>query len=102
MGVLAILFAILVAAWCAGLLVGQLCVSEAAQAAVRVAARGEDLSAVEAQAHQLVPTSKVAISCEGSAVRVEVQQEVSPPGVLRGLGSFVLSGSSVAAQEVVT
>lgn len=102
MGVLAILFAILVAAWCAGLLVAQLSVNEAARAAVRVAARGEDGTAIDSEAHRLVPSARVDISHDGSHVRVVVSQEVSPPGVLRGLGSFLLTGSSVAAQEMST
>ena len=102
MGVLAILFAILVAAWCAGLLVAQLSVSEAARAAVRVAARGDDRTVVESEAHRLVPGARVGISQDGSHIRVLVSQEVSPPGVLRGLGSFLLTASSVAAQEVST
>jgi Flp pilus assembly protein TadG len=102
LGVIAILFAVLVAAWCAGLLVAQLAVSEAARAAVRAAARGDDGSAVVAQAQLLVPAAHVDIQHVGSQIHVQVTSIVHPPGALRGLGELALTASSVAADESVT
>ena len=99
MGMMAIFFALLIAAWCAGLLIAQLAVGEAARAAVRVAARGDGVVSVTAEAHRLVPGAEVAITHAGADVQVEVSRMVAPPGMLNHLGAVRLSASSFAADE---
>lgn len=99
MGLLAIMFAVLIAAWCAGMMIAQLAVGEAARAAVRAAARGDDGAAVIAEAHRLVPQADVSIWHDGADFRVQVSRVVSPPGVLHRLGAFRLSATSTAADE---
>jgi len=99
MGLLAILFAVLVAAWCAGMLMAQLAVGEAARAAVRVAARGDSGSLVIAEARRLVPEAEVDMQHDGGDIRVQVSRIVYPPGALHRLGSIRLTASSVAADE---
>jgi len=99
MGLFAIVFAVLMAAWFTGLLLSQLAIGEAARAAVRVAARGDDAAAVVAEAHRIVPQSDVFIDHQGSEIHVEVSRTLSPPGVLVGLGAVRLHASSFAADE---
>jgi len=99
MGMLAIFFALLVAAWCSGLLIAQLAVGEAARAGVRVAARGDAAFEVSAEVHRLVPEAEVAITHDSGDVHVEVSRVVQPPGMLRHLGVVRLSASSYAADE---
>jgi hypothetical protein len=99
MGMLAICFALLVAAWCAGLLIPQLAVGEAARAGVRVAARGDAAVTVSVEVHRLVPEADVAVTHEGADVHVEVSRVVHPPGMLEHLGAVRLSASSYAADE---
>ena len=99
MGLFAIVAAILMAAWFTGLLLAQLAVGEAARAAVRVAARGDDAASVITEAHRLVPQADVVIDRDGSDVHVEVSRTLSPPGGLVRLGPVRLSASSYAAYE---
>lgn len=99
MGVLAIMAVLLMVAWCTGLLLAQLAIGEAARAAVRVAARGDDAANVIAEAQRLVPGAQVFIDHIGPDIHVEVSQIVTPPGSLVRLGSVRLSASSVAADE---
>jgi hypothetical protein len=99
MGLLAILFAVLVAAWCAGMLIAQLAVGEAARAAVRAAARGDASAMVIAEAHRLVPASEVSMWHDGGDIHVQVSRVVYPPGALQHLGAFQLTATSVAADE---
>ncbi len=99
MGLFAIVSAMLMAAWFTGLLLAQLAVGEAARAAVRVAARGDDVASVITEVHRLVPQADVVIDHEGSEIHVAVSRTMSPPGGLGRLGTVRLSASSYAANE---
>ncbi len=73
---------------------------DAARAAARAAARGDDLSAVRAIADALAPGARVTVSEGGDTVEVRVQARVEPLGpVLAGLPDVVVSGRAVAARE---
>jgi hypothetical protein len=91
---------VLVLSWCLALLGGQLAVGEAARAAVRIAARGEDPAAVAREARRLVADAAVEVRSDGDHVIVEVSREVRPPGVLARWGAVRLRAESVAALEV--
>ena len=91
---------VLALAWCLGLLGAQLAVGEAARAAARSAARGDDQVTVTLEARRLVPGSSVVVRVDGDHLVVEVSRDVQPPGGLARWGSVHLSAESVAAREM--
>jgi hypothetical protein len=98
-GILALVAVVGVLAWCLALLPAQLAVGEAARAAARVAARGDDSAAVREEARRLVPDARVEIHLDGDHVVVDVSRTVSPPGALGRWGSVHLHAASVALVE---
>jgi hypothetical protein len=98
-GILALVAVLSVLAWCLGLLVAQLAVGEAARAAARVVARGEDLGAARDEAQRLLPDAVVEVHHDLDHVVVDVSRSVSPPGALARWGSVRLSAESVALVE---
>jgi Flp pilus assembly protein TadG len=100
-GLLALIAVVTVLVWCLSLLVAQLAVGEAARAAVRVAARGEDVSAVREEAHRLVGDADVVVRIESDHVVVEVHRSLSPPGALARWGAVDLRADATARLEEV-
>ena len=100
-GLLALVAVVAVLAWCLGLLVAQLAVGEAARAAARVAARGEDVSAVRDEAHRLVGDADVVVRVGSDHVVVEVHRSLVPPGALSRWGAVTLSADATALLEEV-
>ena len=86
-------------AWCLALLGGELALASATRAAARVAARGESIEAVAAEAHRLVPDAVVAVRRDGDHVVVECRRTVDPPGALARVGAVHLEARSVAVVE---
>ncbi len=80
---------------------GQLRCVDAARAAARVAARGDDATVVRSTAERLAPPgARVTIGTTGDVVEVLVSAEVRPFGsALQGLGSVDVSGRAVASIE---
>ena len=80
---------------------GQLRCIDAARAAARVAARGDDPAVVRTTAERLAPPgARVTIAMTGDVVEVRVSAEVRPFGpALEGLGSVDVSGRAVASVE---
>ncbi|MCW2715979.1 MAG: TadE family protein [Frankiales bacterium] len=80
---------------------GQLRCVDAARAAARVAARGDDAATVRATAERLAPPgAHVTISATADVVEVRVRAQVSPFGTaLQGLGSVDVGGRAVAPAE---
>jgi len=85
--------------WCLSVLGAQLAVGEAARAAARVAARGDDGGAVRAEAHRLVGDADVVVRVEADHVVVEVSRSVSPPGALARWGAVRLRADATALLE---
>jgi hypothetical protein len=85
--------------WCLSLLGAQLAVGEAARAAARVAARGDDAGAVRAEAHRLVGDAEVVVRVEADHVVVEVTRSVTPPGALARWGAVRLRADATALVE---
>jgi Flp pilus assembly protein TadG len=100
-GILALLAVTTALVWCLSLLLAQLAVGEAARAAVRVAARGDDVRTVRDEARRLVPDADVDVRVDVDHVVVDVSRSVSPPGVLASWGSVRLHAESVALVERV-
>lgn len=77
---------------------------DAARAAARVAARGDDPAVVRMTAERLAPPdARVMIDTTGDVVEVRVSAEVRPFGsALGGLGSVDVSGRAVASVEGAT
>lgn len=98
-GILALLAVASGLVWCLALLPAQLAVAEAARAAARVAARGDDAAVVRDEARRLVPDAWVDVHLDVDHVVVEVTRTLSPPGVLGRWGSVHLSAESVALVE---
>ena len=98
-GILALVAVVGVLAWCLALLPAQLAVGEAARAAARVAARGDDPVVVSEEARRLVPDAQVEVHLDVDHVVVDVTRTVSPPGVLARWGSVHLRAESVALVE---
>jgi Flp pilus assembly protein TadG len=86
-------------AWCFSLLGAQLAVGEAARAAARVAARGDDASAVRAEARRLVGDAEVVVHVDADHVVVEVSRSVAPPGALARWGGVHLHADATALVE---
>ena len=74
---------------------------DAARAAARVAARGDDAALVRTTAQRLAPPgARVTIQTRGDTVEVIVSADVRPFGpTLEALGSVDVSGRAVAAVE---
>ncbi len=100
-GILALLVVVTALAWCLSLLVAQLAVGEAARAAARVAARGDDLAAVRDEAHRLVGDAVVVVRTDSGHVVVDVSREVTPPGALARWGAVELHADATALVEEV-
>ncbi|MDA8436764.1 MAG: hypothetical protein M0Z98_12355 [Actinomycetales bacterium] len=98
-GILALTIVTGALAWCLALLPAQLAVGEAARAAARVAARGDDAAVVREEARRLVPDARVEVHLDVDHVVVDVTRTVSPPGVLARWGSVHLHAASVALVE---
>jgi hypothetical protein len=98
-GILALLAVVSVLAWCLALLPAQLAVGEAARAAARLAARGDDTAVVRAEARRLVPGAEVDVHLDVDHVVIDVSRIVSPPGALARWGSVRLHAASVALVE---
>jgi hypothetical protein len=98
-GILALLVVVSALVWCLSLLIAQLAVGEAARAAARVAARGDDLEAVRAEAHRLVDDAVVVVSTGSGHVVVEVSRSVSAPGALARWGAVELHADATALVE---
>jgi hypothetical protein len=98
-GIVALVAVVCVLAWCLSLLTAQLAVGEAARAAARVAARGEDAVAVREEAHRLVGDADVVIRVEADHVVVEVSRSVTPPGALARWGAVRLHADATALVE---
>ena len=77
---------------------------DAARAAARVAARGDDPAVVRTTAERLAPPgARVTIVSTGDVVEVRVRAEVRPFGSsLQGLGSVDVTGRAVALIEGAT
>ena len=90
---------LLAAAWCLLAVLAQLGVGEAARAAARVAARGEDDTAAVAEARRLVPAAAVGVHHDGDHVEVDVERVLAPPGPLGRWGSVHLRASAAALVE---
>ena len=80
---------------------GQLRCIDAARAAARVAARGDDPALVRTAAERLAPPgARVTIGSTGDVVEVLVSAQVRPFGsAFAGLGSVDVSGRAVASVE---
>ena len=98
-GILALLVVVTALVWCLSLLVAQLAVGEAARAAARVAARGDDLAAVRDEAHRLVGDAVVVVRTDSGHVVVEVSRSVTAPGALARWGAVELHADATALVE---
>jgi uncharacterized protein YbjQ (UPF0145 family) len=98
-GILALLVVVTALVWCLSLLVAQLAVGEAARAAARVAARGDDLAAVRDEAHRLVGDAVVVVRTDSGHVVVEVSRFVAAPGALARWGAVELHADATALVE---
>ncbi len=81
----------------------QLSCVDAARAAARVAARGEEVAAVQAAARRAAPTGAIVqVRPDGDDVEVRVLVRVRPFGLgLRLLPSLEVSGRALAAVEAL-
>ena len=86
-GILALLVVVTALVWCLSVLVAQLAIGEAARAAARVAARGDDVAAIQQEARRLVGDADVVVRVDADHVVVEVSRSVVPPGALARWGS---------------
>jgi hypothetical protein len=68
--------------------------------AARVAARGDDTAAVQAEARRLVGDAEVVVRVEADHVVVEVSRSVMPPGALATWGAVRLRADATALVEV--
>jgi len=98
-GILALLVVVSALVWCLSLLIAQLAVGEAARAAARVAARGDDLAAVREEAHRLVGDAVVVVRTDSGHVVVEVSRSVTAPGALARWGAVELHADATALVE---
>jgi hypothetical protein len=98
-GILALLVVVSTLVWSLSLLIAQLAVGEAARAAARVAARGDDLAAVSDEVHRLVPNAVVVVRTESGHVVVEVRRSVTAPGALARWGAVDLHADATALVE---
>jgi len=85
--------------WCLTLLMAQPAVGEAARAGARVAARGDDIASVRAEARRLVPDAEVEVRVDLDHVVVQVGRSVLPPGALARWGAVRLHADAVALVE---
>jgi len=99
-GIAALVMVVGALAWCLSLLGSELTVGEAARAAARVAARGDDTAAVRAEARRLVGDAEVVVRVEADHVVVEVSRSVTPPGALARWGAVRLHADATALVEV--
>jgi len=99
LALLVLLVVLLAGAWCLLAVLGQLGVGEAARAAARVAARGEPVPAVVAEARRLVSGADVQVRREGDHVVIDVERPVSPPGPWARWGAVRLHAEAVALVE---
>ena len=99
-GIAALVLVVGALAWCLSLLGAELTVGEAARAAARVAARGDDTAAVQAEARRLVGDAEVVVRVEADHVVVEVSRSVTPPGALARWGGVRLHADATALVEV--
>jgi hypothetical protein len=99
-GILALLAVVSALVWCLSLLIAQLALGEAARAAARVAARGDDLAAVRDEAHRLVGGAVVVVRTDSGHVVVDVTRSVTAPGALARWGAVELHADATALVEV--
>lgn len=98
-GMAGLVLVALVLAWCLTLVGGELALASASRAAARVAARGESVEDVVAEARRLVPDAEVSVRDDGGHVVVECRRSVTPPGVLARVGEVQLEARSAAMVE---
>lgn len=98
-GMAGLVLVALVLAWCLTLVGGELALASASRAAARVAARGESVDEVVAEAHRVVPEAEVSVRDDGGHVVVECRRSVTPPGFLARLGAVQLETRSAAVVE---
>lgn len=89
----------LLLAWTFALLGSELALASASRAAARVAARGQGVDDVVAEARRLVPEAVVSVRDDGGHVVVECRRAIEPPGLLARLGSIRLVARSAAVVE---
>ena len=97
----AIVCVLVLALWGVGVAVAHLRCVDAARAAARAVARGDDVSAARAAAAAIAPQrARVAVDASGRVVRVEVAAGVALPGpAFARLPVLTVRAAAVAQQE---